>query len=409
MLSPNDLEKMNSIIESMKNSINGEVKQERTPPQDIFDELFIQEESPISVKDIIERDSFSSKEISGGANYYFGIDASTTKTIETVSGVTFCISNAKTGIMNRSSSPSRFEIENHGTITIGILDINNVIDKEEMVKKVRNLSDDYTDVYAVFVEEDDSLDNSNSRVKDISRTKAESKQLSKTVDSVEKSSIVYLDGSIYPRSLVRAVMSSDKSLDSNLTEANILNEYIQAIKNSSSPVVGVVKNPRSQELLRSYSYLKGSNSQELKWKDDYTIMIDYLRDSEKYDNCFYTSEWFCQNNRVVGNKKQEISWIEDNDFKRNFFYCHLVSEYATLRFETLSGFISDLDSDKKLMEDCVADVIMSDGVPEAIRIADDKANISYKNSKQIGKNAKDSLSSIVKRYNRDERDYTGDY
>ena len=405
MLTAEEMQKINSIIDKVESSIKGEVVKDREEPQEIFDEIFVNpEESPILLDKQVERISkgFEDTDIDNGADFYFGIDASTTKTIETMSGITFCIANARTGVINRKRSTD-VDISDKSTLIIGLEDKNDIVDKESLETEIEELSDEQREVRIIFI--GDSGKSSKGRVKNLSRTKSEILQLKKTLDYSNPSSIVFIDGSIYPRCLIRGRKVEEDNL---ISEKDVLDEYVSCVKNSNTPIVGTVKNPRSEEILRAYAEVSEVDKDEVKWKDDYTLMFDYLQESSMKRVCNCTSEWFIQEKEYY--TPDYYSDIEEEDsLTRAFFYSMMINDDIILRFETANKFINGVGEGEELMTKCINEVILSDGIPDSIESADNTANISRENSHTISKKAKKSLKDIIKRYNRDEREYQDDY
>jgi hypothetical protein len=417
MVEKEEMEVMEEIINSMGISVEGEVEEEREDPEEILETIWLSEDTklPANIEDepTIKNTTYKEgSDVNDGCEATFGIDASTTKTIETLSGITFCIANARTGAINKVEEIDTSDIRRKSTIVICINDRNDVINRDEFNKRIYNLTDDYINAVSIFLPNEGWGTNYKGRIKDIARTKSEMEQLKHTIDSFEgDQGIVFMDGSIYPRTLVNEVVNSMRLMDNpqeawEKIEGQILKEYIDVIDNDKLPIVGVVKNPSSKEILRTYSEIENIKPNVIGWSDDYTLMSQYLYTGD-IKSVSYIPNWM--ESQCVKRKNSKISLWKNPDYKRQFFYCYSTNKNNILRIETARGFIEPLKEDTPLMDRIIAEISISEGVPKPVSIADSEARIKKNNSDKIESNAKDSLNSIVKRFNRDERNYEGDY
>jgi hypothetical protein len=299
----------------------------------------------------------------------------------------------------------------HGAMTCTPIDHN--IERYRTVNSIIYISDDqlnitsdmdwnmYDDGFARSSSLVISHNNLKSRIQetihDLIMTFTESEHILWMKDKIENNSILFIDGSVYPKRTLYSVAAEDNFLPNMLkydpTTERILQNYIDIANHgmdNNIPLLGIVKNPIDSQIMRSDT-MKDFNI----WKDD-TQLFKYILNSCKDDEIQKTGMtytcWFWQPNRMYGtfvNKSSPLAGENMQNVKYPeefydpvFFMIYIPRTHTIFKIESLYGFIKQPDTRKQITQKILREVALNGSIPQTLVNADHLAKINqYETSK----------------------------
>jgi len=346
-------------------------------------------------------------------NSAYGIDASVTQERKFTNGLKVAISNAKAGVVG--DGIHSFTDKSH--IVAVIYD---KYDNTSLTSKTVKNQDDIIAELNVLTEEDPR--ESKRMVQNIARTKSEGEHLKRLIQS-SISSVVFLDGPIYPPLILDEVVRRDFIGEEdawNDVLGNILSTYVESITtamDSNWPIIGVVKTMDSRSLIKDLElklqelYSDGDFPTTPPWEKDIHFLTDLLY-SENIGTYTYTS-WFEEKKRFSNSTNKDGShYVKPlkncpevkyslESYNRAFFFVRIPSTDTVARVEVPSGFVQDSKSQEFVQKRALAEIAKMGDTAEPILQADKNAKIGRKNQKKLFSKLYGKLS--------EPRDYNSDY
>lgn len=333
----------------------------------------------------------------------YGIDSSVAQPISLTSGEIISFAVARTG----ATGEADYSLSDKSTIIVVVYDENENIEGIQTGEVLRE------DNLSIEIIKTDTLPRrgklkEKTAVKDLCRVISEGKHFRELSEQIDQG-IVFLDGSIYPRSMASKLLflrqKGETHRGAQLAKRSI-NNYVEAIQNlhgvtNNVPVVGVVKSMAPTSLVDAVVEKTEEDIDSIQWPSDSLFMEELL--NKPGDHKISHTSWFREDYMERENEKFTIEELVETDsiidLERTFLYTRLSAKNLLFRIETPYEFVSSKEDQRLISDKIISEIGMEGDTPEPIKIADSEANLSRDQQKQI----KQKIARVKYDYNKDYR------
>lgn len=170
----------------------------------------------------------------------------------------------------------------------------------------------------------------------------------------------------------------------------VMQQYVKGVEQRiemDAPLIGIVKSPRSKELVETVASVPGLTGGTGRWHNDNGFMSEALAPGAPEKATLGATSWLEPREDVQAGRKQpndpgvfdsvELAY-DESQYKRAFFYARLPGRATIIRVETPKAFLQSAAERRAIRSRVLRELAFEEpgNVPIAITRADQRANIS---------------------------------
>ncbi len=321
----------------------------------------------------------------------YGIDASTTRPMEYDNGLIVDVAHVVLGV---SGVEADHDAERRSTVVTGLYTGSREIDTP-----VADLDGEVAGEVIEVPSDLRATRNITSTLASAVQRRSELRHAERCLDEIDGP--LFLDGSVYPLSLLRRVPDDGLDSDPDWTlPTEVLRTYVEVIDHCFDrgvPVYGVVKTSEIDTLIRGLRQKIERNEirrddgrlRRVPYRTDAQFVAAALRD-DRLTHLAYT-DWFVETEPVPGSDRSErlepvasdLEHGDPADYRRAFCHVRLPETGNVFRIETPSLFLERGAGAEAVQLKALSEIAQRSDVPGAVARADRRARITPGNRDRI--------------------------